>query len=135
MENLKYNPVGWFEIYVQDLEKAKKFYEEVLQVTMQNMSMDMDEPDDQNTMLMAGFPITMEDIPGASGALVQMKDVPSGGNSTIVYFNSLDCAVEEGRVVAAGGTIHHSKMSIGEHGFIALCYDVDGNLFGLHSMK
>ncbi len=24
------NPVGWFEIYVQDLDRAKNFYEHVL---------------------------------------------------------------------------------------------------------
>jgi predicted enzyme related to lactoylglutathione lyase len=26
------NPVGWFEIYVQDMERAKAFYEAMLRV-------------------------------------------------------------------------------------------------------
>lgn len=130
MENRKYNSVGWFEIYVQDIEKAKKFYSEVFQIEFQ----DMNDPTDQS-MKMASFPMHQEEVYGAPGALVQMKGVPSGGNSVIVYFSSADCSVEESRVVAAGGKIHKSKMSIGEHGFMALCWDVDGNMFGIHSMN
>lgn len=86
-------------------------------------------------MKMSAFPSPKEEVFGAPGALVQMEGVPSGGNSTIVYFGSADCSVEEGRVEAAGGKIHKSKMSIGEHGFMSLCFDVDNNLFGIHSMK
>ena len=32
------NPVGWFEIYVQDMERAKKFYETVLQTTLEKLN-------------------------------------------------------------------------------------------------
>ena len=133
MENQKYNPVGWFEIYVQDIERAKKFYSEVFQVEIT----DMNNPSEENwgSMKMATFPFSMEDLPGASGALIQVEGVPSGGNSTIVYFSSYDCSVEESRVEEAGGKIHKPKMSIGEHGFMSLCYDVDGNIFGIHSMN
>lgn len=28
------NPVGWFEIYVDDLQRAKTFYEKVFQIEM-----------------------------------------------------------------------------------------------------
>lgn len=132
MENRKYNPVGWFEIYVQDLEKAKKFYSEVFKFEFE----DLKNPEgDWDGMKMSAFPAPKEEVYGAPGALVQMEGVPSGGNSTIVYFSSADCAVEEGRVEAAGGKIHKSKLSIGEHGFMSLAFDVDGNLFGIHSMK
>ncbi len=129
----KYNPVGWFEIYVDDISRAKKFYEEVFQLQLQNLA----DPtgDDHPDMQMQAFPMTMEDIPGASGSLVQMEGVKPGGNSTIVYFTSLDCSVEEGRVEAAGGKVFRSKTSIGEHGFISLCFDTEGNMFGIHSMK
>jgi predicted enzyme related to lactoylglutathione lyase len=61
--------------------------------------------------------------------------MPSGGNSTLVYFSCADCAVEEARVVAAGGAIHRSKSSIGTHGFVTHCRDTEGNMFGLHSQK
>ena len=68
------------------------------------------------------------------GTLVKMEGMPSGG-STLVYFGCNDCAVEESRVVAAGGRIERSKMSIGEHGFISLVVDTEGNMIGLHSME
>ena len=63
---MQHNPVGWFEIYVQDMPRAKAFYGAVLGVE----------------------------------------------------FESLE-----------------SKFSIGEHGFIALVTDPDGNMIGLHSMR
>ena len=120
------NPVGWFEIYVQDMERARKFYETVLKVTLQKL--------DSPQIEMWSFPGDMTGY-GAPGSLVKMPGFPSGGNSTLVYFSSADCAVEAGRVVAAGGRIQKEKMSIGQYGFIALAYDTEGNMFGLHSMQ
>ena len=130
MENRQYKVVGWFEIYVQDIEKAKKFYGEVFQVEFE----DMNDPTDQN-MKMAAFPMQQQEVYGAPGCLVQMQGVPSGGNSTIVYFSSADCSVQEARVETAGGKVFKPKMPIGEHGFMSLCSDVDGNMFGIHSMN
>jgi uncharacterized protein len=119
------NPVGWFEIYVQDMARARAFYEAVLGVTLTRLSVDALE--------MWAFPMDAA-APGASGSLVQAPGVPSGGNSTMIYFSCADCAVEAGRVEAAGGRLERPKMSIGQYGFIAMAYDPDGNLFGLHSM-
>lgn len=128
----KYNPVGWFEIYVDDISRAKKFYEAVFQLQLQNLA-DPTEGADGN-MKMEAFPMTMEEIPGASGALVQMDGFKAGGNSTIVYFSSPDCSVEQSRVEAAGGKVAQPKMSIGQFGFISLCFDTEGNMFGIHSI-
>jgi predicted enzyme related to lactoylglutathione lyase len=119
------NPVGWFEIYVQDMPRATAFYQTVLGVTLSKLPM----PDIE----MSAFPMNMEG-PGASGALVKMAGVPSGG-STLVYFVCDDCAVEGARVAGAGGSIQKEKMSIGQYGFIVLGVDTEGNMFGLHSMK
>ena len=123
------NPVGWFEIYVQDMPRARKFYESVLRVGLEVLG----APNDAHVEMMA-FPMNMEH-PGAAGALVKMDGFPSGGNSTLVYFNCLDCAEEAGRVVAAGGQVQSEKMAIGEYGFCALAVDTEGNMFGLHSMQ
>ena len=38
-------------------------------------------------------------------------------------------------VTDKGWNIFKSKFSIGEHGFVSLCTDPDGNMFGLHSQK
>lgn len=119
------NPVRWFEIYVQDMMRAKAFYEKVLQVELTKLG--ETEPE------LWTFPSSMEGY-GATGALAKMEGVSSGGNSTLVYFGCADCAVEAGRVTAAGGKIMKEKFSIGQYGFIALAYDTEGNLFGLHSM-
>lgn len=32
---MNHNPVGWFEIYVQDMDRAKRFYELVFQVKLE----------------------------------------------------------------------------------------------------
>lgn len=123
------NPVGWFEIYVNDLSRAKKFYETVLEREM----FDIPAPDDSD-IKMAVFPME-KDAPNASGALVKMAGMEAGGNSTIVYFSSNDCEVEQNRVEAAGGTIVRPKFAIGEYGFISLVADTEGNCIGIHSMK
>lgn len=123
------NPIRWFETYVQDMPRAKKFYEAVFQYKLEKLS----NPNDAS-IEMYSFPMT-QDMVGAGGALVKMKGVPSGGNSTIVYFSSRDCAIEEARVVAAGGQIHRSKMPIGQYGFISLVLDSEGNMLGIHSMQ
>ncbi len=120
------NPVGWFEIYVQDLPRARKFYETVLGASLTKL--------DAGDLEMWAFPMA-ENGPGISGALLSVPGVPSGGNSTLVYFRCDDCAVEAGRVAGAGGKVQREKMGIGQYGYIAMAYDTEGNLFGLHSMK
>ena len=120
------NPVGWFEIYVQDMERAKKFYEAVFQTRLSELKSPGIE--------MWSFPGSRE-VTGTSGSLVKAPGFPSGGNSTVVYFNCSDCAEEAHRVGQAGGRLQQEKMSIGQYGFIAMAYDTEGNLFGLHSMK
>jgi predicted enzyme related to lactoylglutathione lyase len=72
---------------------------------------------------------------GASGALLRIPGVPSGGCSTLVYFGCRDCAIEEARIAPAGGRVQRPKMSIGRHGFVTLGVDTEGNLFGLHSLQ
>lgn len=127
---MNFNPIGWFEIYVEDMGRAAKFYEEVLQVKLENLPM----PGDESGMQMRSFPGGMEN-PGATGALVKMEGVAPGGSGIMIYFVCEDCAVEEGRVAAAGGAVIRTKMSIGEYGFCSMIKDSEGNVVGLHSMS
>ena len=124
------NPVVWFEIYVNDLERAQKFYEKTFRIQFSELG----DPTEENFKMLA-FPSDMESKNKASGALVYFKGMEAGGNSTIVYFDSEDCSVEEGRAAEAGGEVFRSKMSIGEYGFISLVKDTEGNIIGVHSMK
>jgi len=127
----KTNVVGWFEIYVNDMDRAANFYQAVLEKTLEDMS----DPTDSGMQMMS-FPMdeTMS-MYGAPGALVKMEDFGPSVGGTLVYFAVDDCAVEESRVVAAGGKVTKSKQSLGEFGFMSLCKDTEGNIFGLHSMK
>lgn len=120
------NIVSWFEIYVQDMARARKFYEGVLDVKLEKLNSPIIE--------MWSFGQNLDGF-GAGGALVHMPGFPSGGNSTLVYFASADCAVEEARVTRFGGRIQRPKTSIGEYGHITLAYDTEGNMFGIHSRQ
>lgn len=121
------NPVGWFEIYVEDMARARRFYEAVFLMPLTQL--ETPTPG----LEMWAFP--MVEGKGASGALVKMQGVPAGGNSIMVYFSCQDCAIEEARVSAAGGRVHKSRFSIGPYGFIALVEDSEGNMIGLHSRQ
>ena len=118
------NPVRWFEIYVQDMDRARRFYEAVLDTKLVRL--------DSGGIEMWAFPST-QDHYGACGTLVKVDGVRSGGNSTLVYFGCDDCAVEAGRIAGAGGTVQREKMSIGQYGHVVLALDTEGNLIGLHS--
>jgi predicted enzyme related to lactoylglutathione lyase len=116
----------WFEIYVQDINRAKAFYESVFQLQLEHLNNPGPE--------VWSFPMEMGKW-GTGGALVKMEGMDSGGNSTIIYFSCEDCAVESARILTAGGKIQREKWSIGEYGFIALAIDSEGNMIGLHSLK
>ena len=120
------NAVTWFEIYVQDMPRAKTFYEKVFDRTLERL--------DSGDIEMWSFAGVMDKY-GANGALVHMPGMPSGGNSTIIYFECDDCAVEGARIAGAGGRLFKEKFSIGPYGFIVLAFDTEGNMIGLHSMK
>ncbi|WP_107038250.1 VOC family protein [Brumimicrobium mesophilum] len=122
------NPIVWFEIYVNDMERATKFYETVLDVKLESIPSPTDDP-----MEMRSFPGDMEKH-GCNGALVKMEGFDVGKNGTIIYFASKDCTTEENRIEKAGGKVIRPKMAIGEHGFITLFTDTEGNMIGLHSM-
>lgn len=120
------NPVCWFDIHVSDLERAKKFYETVFDITLTDLPIAFGK---QST-----FPFS-EQGPNATGALVEKEDFQAGGNNTVVYFASADCTTEEAKIEQAGGTIIQPKMSIGEFGFISMFSDLDGNVVGLYSRE
>lgn len=126
---MDYNPVGWFEIYVEDMERAKRFYEGVFQFKLTELPQS-----GESLSGMFGFPM-QADAKGAAGALAKMDGAPTGAGGSIVYFTSLDCATEAGRAETHGGRIVKKKTSIGDYGFIALVSDAEGNIIGIHSRK
>ncbi|AEI92324.1 VOC family protein [Roseobacter litoralis] len=122
------NAVGWFDIFVDDLDRAVAFYQTVLDQKLEPMI----DPSGQSQMM--SFATEMSAY-GAGGALTKAAHASPGVGGTIVYFSVEDTAEPEARVEAAGGIVVRPKFSIGEFGWITLCQDTEGNMFGLSSMK
>ena len=122
---MEYNPVVWFEIYVEDMKRAKTFYEGLLDVALEEAKMEGVE--------MWIFPHDISKT-GAAGALIKHKMRPPNVHGTLVYFSVLDCGERQDWASAEGMLVYVPKMDIGEHGFIAIVGDSEGNSVGLHSM-
>jgi predicted enzyme related to lactoylglutathione lyase len=121
----KKDAVNWFELYVSDFDRAKKFYETVLQASLQEFAND--------GCRMGMFPF--DNMNGVGGAITKMNGNSPGQGGTLVYLNvegDLDGVLK--RIPSAGGTVIKPRTSIGEHGFIAVLKDTEGNSVGLHSM-
>ncbi|MCB0382323.1 MAG: VOC family protein [Psychroserpens sp.] len=124
---MEHNMVGWFEIPVNDMNRAKAFYESVFKVNI--------EIHDFGGMLMGWFPFS-ETKPGAAGTLIQQESYVPSLEGTLVYFNSMDVNNELNRVEAAGGKLYQPKTQISpEHGFMGVFIDSEGNRVALHSSK
>lgn len=122
------NAVGWFDIYVSDMDRAVSFYEAVLDTKLEKM----DDPTGETQMM--SFAGDMQAY-GAAGALVKTEHAKPGPGGTQVYFSVEDCATQQERVSDAGGTVIRPKFSIGQFGFVVLCKDTEGNMIGFNSMK
>lgn len=122
------NAVGWFELYVKDMDRAKRFYEAVFQRELTEL------PPVGTDLKMCVFPWD-EGAKGIAGALVLTAQKAPGDGGTVVYFTCEDCAVEADRARLQGGVVLHPKMSIGNYGFIAIVRDSEGNTIGLHSNR
>ena len=123
------NAINWFEIPVNDYERAKKFYSEIMSVEI------MDHHMEEKNMKYGIFPYDMENG-GIGGAIVQMEGMkPSMDGSTVYLNGGDDLNVSLSKVEAAGGKVFMPKTDIQENGFIAQFTDTDGNRVALHSMS
>ena len=120
------NPVGWFDLNVANIDRAKKFYETVFSLKLTDAPIEWGRQ--------SFFPFNPES-PNISGALVEKADYVPGDNNTIIYFETEDNIAEEQRIEKAGGKVVQPKMSIGEFGFISIFIDSEGNTVGLHSRR
>jgi predicted enzyme related to lactoylglutathione lyase len=124
---MAYNAVGWFEIPVTNMDRAKKFYETVFKTTI--------SVQDFNGLLMGWFQ-WVEGAPGAAGSLVFHKEwyQPSDTKGVLIYFSSEDVANELSKIEAAGGKVIQPKTLISEDiGYMGIFIDTEGNRIALHS--
>ena len=119
------NPVAWFEIPVIDLNRAKKFYEDVLglQITLNKME----------TMEMGWFPMGEDKGYGATGSLVKQEGYLPSLGGVVIYFSVPDIEAALERVKKSGGKVLMPKTAIGEYGHIAQLEDSEGNRVALHT--
>lgn len=121
------NPVTWFEIYVDDLARAKMFYEAVF-----NFSLVPELTD--GSFEAYRFPGAMPGT-GAMGSLMKHPMRKPSHEGTMIYFHCDDCEVQSQLAVKNGGQIFKAKWKIGGDGFIAIIGDTEGNAIGLHSFQ
>lgn len=124
----KENSLNWFEISVKDIKRAKKFYEKVFGIKM----------DEQEAMgmKMAFFP-SADMNAKVSGGLVQGPMHKPSVNGAKIYLNgNPNLAKALGKVKAAGGKVTMPKTKISDDiGFMAHFIDSEGNSVALHSSK
>ncbi|MFH2143619.1 MAG: VOC family protein [Bacteroidota bacterium] len=127
--------INWFEIPVLDFERAKTFYETILDIKIQAMT---DSSDKEMGTYSMGFFADINDSTIVSGAIVESKDIlPCEKGGVIIYLNANpDLNLALGKIEAAGGKITYPKTPIGENhefGFMAMFIDSEGNTLALHS--
>ena len=123
------NIVTWFEIPVTDLQRAKKFYETILDIEMEIRNDGGNEsvffPYDPNVIQATSGRVT--------GALSKTDKNSPSANGTMIYINaspSIDTVMN--KVEKAGGKIIAQKIKI-PPGYIAVIMDSEGNKIGLHA--
>ena len=121
--------INWFELPVNDFDRAKKFYEAIFDYQM---------PENQIGAARMGFLLYDFQNGGRGGAIVHNPGfyTPSA-NGTLVYLNcDPDLAEVLARVNFAGGTVVQEKTLVAPGlGYWALIVDSEGNRVALHSVK
>lgn len=118
------NMITWFEIPTEDMDRACKFYGQILGLEMEAV--------DMFGQMMAMFPMSMTSV---SGALVHNEFSKPGPTGTMVYLNTPEIDDVLSPVVEAGGEIMIPKMEVSpEIGHVAAIKDSEGNIVGLHSV-
>jgi len=121
----KLKVISWFEIPALDLERAVKFYNEVLGTDLKTV--------DFQGMNMAIF---TDDPKLTSGAITQSDHNSPSSIGVTIYFKVDDVANCIEKVETAGGKVLIGKTLINEeHGYYGIILDSEGNKVGLHSLS
>jgi uncharacterized protein len=124
------NVITWFEIPVTNLNRARKFYETVLDIKMETMEKD------QNSVFFPRQPDTIMAQSGiVSGTLTKSKENSPSRTGPLIYLNatpSIDAAID--KIEPAGGKILTPKTKI-PAGLIAVFEDSEGNRLALHAAE
>ena len=116
------HPVPYFEIPVDDMDRAVAFYEGLLGTKLTRQKVDGYD--------MAIFPFD-EGAPGATGALAKGDVYRPSKNGAILYFRVKDIRQIVAKAQAMGRPILYPVKDIGDAGFVAEIEDSEGNRLAL----
>lgn len=119
------NPVGYFEIPVSNLARAKHFYEQVFGTQLELAQIDGNE--------MALFPYA-EGQPGASGALACGPSYQPGRSGPRIYFSVDDIDATLRLALIEGAEGHYPITEVPGYGWVAEFIDTEGNCIALHAV-
>ena len=120
------NLINWFEIPANDIDRAVKFYSEVLNSDIQQQEM--------MGIKMAFFNMEGD---GVGGAICSGEGYEPSTTGTKIYLNGgEDLSEPLSRVESAGGKIVMPKTKINDEiGYMAMFIDSEGNNIAFHSPK
>jgi len=121
----KSNPVIYFEIPVDDIDRAVRFYKAVFNFDFYKENIDDNE--------MALFPFTEENS-GISGALAKGEIYKPTKNGVLIYFKTENIGETLKSAEANGGQILYPETDNGV-GLVAEFEDTEGNRIALYQSK
>ncbi|HEY2931224.1 MAG TPA: VOC family protein [Acidobacteriota bacterium] len=117
-----------FEIPVDDLARAKKFYGSIFGWNLQDMPM----PGGTNYTMATTVPVNEQHVPKEPGAINGGIVQRSGDvRSSVIVINVGSIDQYSKKITAAGGKVVKPKADVGGMGFYAYVADSEGNVIGL----
>jgi len=127
------NVLTWFEIPVIDTERAKKFYETILDIEM--VTKQIPQTGEELTFFTYNPDVIQATSGRVTGVLVKSNNSGPSEAGVLIYINAIpEIQVVLNKVEKAGGEIINPCTQM-HFGFIAVIIDTEGNRVGLHAEK
>ncbi|HJT75299.1 MAG TPA: VOC family protein [Chitinophaga sp.] len=125
------NVITWFEIPVTDSDRARTFYETILDIKMRTIRM---EETNEELTFFPSVPGVIQATSGrVTGALVRSENSKPSQEGILVYLNaSPDIQTVIDRIEPAGGKVLVPRKQI-PAGYIAIFTDTEGNRVAVHA--
>ena len=125
------NVITWFEIPVNNTDRAKKFYETILDIEM--VTKQIPQTGEELTFFPYDPAIVQATSGRITGVLSKSPKSQPGDKGTIVYINAYpEIQKVLDKVEKAGGKILVPRTQMNA-GYIAVILDTEGNRVGLHA--
>ena len=120
--NTIHNRVVWFDIPVNDLERASAFYRAVMGVSVTKVDS-------------GGFQFSVIEHDEGNGGCLVPHSGPIVSDGGILMYMNVNGRIRDavGQVEKLGGKVLEATHGIGPHGFRAIVLDSEGNRIALHS--